>query len=81
MFNQTVEICTGYFWRIGAVLMNTETQKIEVVVTDLDIPFGRMIGLLTKLILAAIPAVILAAIIGYGILLLLSLFGVSVSDI
>ena len=31
----------------------------RITVTDIDIPFGRMIGILLKLMLAAIPAMLL----------------------
>ena len=59
--------------------------QMEVVVTDLNIPFGRMIGLLVKLILAAIPAMILAyllpMLLAAGAMVLLNMLGVSVEKL
>ena len=48
-------------------------QDNRVVLTDIDIPFGRAVLIVVKWILAAIPAGILATIIVYGFILLLGL--------
>jgi hypothetical protein len=47
----------------------SDEKKIrqEVIVSDFDIPFGSMVKLLVKLALAAIPAMIILAMVG-GIL-------------
>ena len=48
-----------------------EEQKVTI--TDVDIPFGRMIAIILKWMLAAIPAIILMYLILFGIALI---FGV-----
>jgi hypothetical protein len=48
-----------------------EEQKVTI--TDVDIPFGRMIAIILKWMLAAIPAIILMYLIIFGIALI---FGV-----
>ena len=54
----------------------------EVVLTDIDIPFGRVVSIMVKWMLATIPAVILAVILGgliiYGLVFSLALLGVVV---
>ncbi len=40
-----------------------DTQKYSMVVTDMDIPFTRLIVIILKIMLASIPAVILMYII------------------
>jgi uncharacterized membrane protein len=66
--------------------MNTEPTD-KIVIRDIDIPFGRLVLLLLKLMLASIPAIIVfyllfavlalvfLAIFGGGAALLQSLFG------
>lgn len=46
----------------------------RITVTDIDIPFGRMIGIILKLMLASIPAILLFYLVFFGIILLLSVF-------
>ena len=48
-------------------------QDNAVVLTDIDIPFGRVVLIMVKWTLAAIPAAILATIVVYGLILLFSL--------
>ena len=45
-------------------------QESGVVLTDIDIPFGRAVLIMVKWALAAIPAAILTAIIVYGSIIL-----------
>ncbi len=50
----------------------------RTVITDIEIPFGRLILIMVKLVLAAIPALIIVWIIFFAIGLALSaVFGVS----
>jgi hypothetical protein len=57
--------------------MNDQQKfRQEVIVTDFDIPFGSMVKLLVKLALAAIPAMIILAMVGGLIFAVLAaLFG------
>jgi hypothetical protein len=48
-------------------------EEKEMIITDIRIPFGRMIAIILKWMLAAIPAVFLMYAILFGIMLL---FGV-----
>lgn len=48
-------------------------QPVRVVVTNVSIPFGSMIGLLTTMAVAAIPAALLAALVIYGVVLSFSM--------
>ena len=48
-------------------------QDNSVVLTDIDIPFGRAVSIMVKWMIAAIPAVILATIIVYGSIILAGL--------
>ena len=50
--------------------VNVMTRNSKVVLTDIDIPFGRVVSIMTKWILASIPAAILAAIIFYVLMFL-----------
>ncbi len=50
-----------------------QVELVEVVLTDIDIPFSRAVSIMVKWILAAIPAAILATIIVYGSMFLLGL--------
>ena len=53
--------------------MNDQQRfRQEVIVTDFDIPFGSMVSLLVKLALAAIPAMIILAMIGALIFIVLA---------
>jgi hypothetical protein len=45
----------------------------KVTLTDIDIPFGRMISIMLKLMLAAIPAILLLYAVIFGIALLFGL--------
>lgn len=45
--------------------MENSTQK--VVVTDIQIPFGSMVNFLVTAAIAVIPAVIILAMIGFGL--------------
>lgn len=38
-----------------------ETKPIRVVVTDLDISFGKLVGLIIKVVFASIPAALFIA--------------------
>jgi hypothetical protein len=46
----------------------------RITVTDIDIPFGRMIGIILKLMLASIPAILLFYLVFFGIAILFSAF-------
>lgn len=46
------------------------SRPIQVVVTDLDIPFGQLVWLSAKIMLAALPALMLAGLIVFSIFLL-----------
>ncbi len=46
----------------------------RITVTDIDIPFGRMIGIILKLMLASIPAILLFYLVFFGIALLIGIF-------
>jgi len=52
-----------------------QVELVEVVLTDIDIPFSRAVSIMVKWILAAIPAAILATIIVYGFIFLLGILG------
>jgi hypothetical protein len=52
----------------------TTNQANYVVVTDIDIPFGSMVGLMIKWAFAAIPAGIVIGLIFGGIYLLFAIF-------
>jgi len=45
----------------------------KTVITDIQIPFGRMIAIILKFMLAAIPAILLLYLVIFGIMLI---FGV-----
>ena len=45
----------------------------KVTLTDIDIPFGRMVGIILKFMLASIPAVLLLYLVIFGIALLFGL--------
>lgn len=45
----------------------------RITVTDIDIPFGRMIMIILKLMLASIPAVLLLYAVVFGVALLCGL--------
>ncbi len=55
-----------------------QVELVEVVLTDIDIPFRRAVSIMVKWILAAIPAAILATIIVYGFIFLLGFLGLIV---
>ena len=44
--------------------MNEEKTHTEVVLTDVDIPFGKLVGLMIKVALASIPAAIILSLLG-----------------
>ncbi|HEY1082238.1 MAG TPA: hypothetical protein VGE29_08250 [Prosthecobacter sp.] len=46
----------------------------RTVVTDIDIPFGRLIMIMLKFMLASIPAVIVMYVIMFGVVLVFALF-------
>lgn len=49
-------------------------QRIEVVVTDFDMPFSKLVTFLVKLALASIPATIILAFIFFGISIFFTIF-------
>jgi hypothetical protein len=52
-----------------------DTRAVRVVVTDLDISFGNLIGLMLKVAFAAIPAaLILAVVVGMVFVFLMAAF-------
>jgi hypothetical protein len=54
-----------------------EVPSTPVTVTNIDIPFGRLVTIMLKMMLASIPAIlILYAIMGAVALVLMALFGV-----
>lgn len=54
-----------------------EVPSTPVTVTNIDIPFGRLVTIMLKMMLASIPAIlILYAIMGAVALVLTALFGV-----
>jgi uncharacterized membrane protein (Fun14 family) len=42
---------------------SNDTRAVRVIVTDLDISFGNLIGLMLKVALAAIPAALILALV------------------
>jgi hypothetical protein len=42
--------------------MNQEQQPVEIVITDIDMPFSLLVYFLVKIAVAAIPAAIVVAI-------------------
>ena len=60
---------------VVAVFKKKESAMNEnrTTVTDIDIPFGRMIIIILKLMLASIPAVLLLYAVIFGIMLVLGL--------
>jgi hypothetical protein len=47
----------------------------RVSVVDIDMPFASMVGFMVKWVLAAIPAFIILAVIGAGLMAALAVFG------
>jgi hypothetical protein len=56
-----------------AALQKASDQEQEVVLTDIDIPFSRMVTFMVKWALASIPAAIIVGLILGGCFLLFSL--------
>lgn len=53
-----------------------ENQPTQTTITDIDIPFGRLVAILLKLMLASIPAVIIFYIVAFVLALLaMAVFG------
>jgi hypothetical protein len=44
-----------------------QPEKVEVVVTDIRMPFGSMVGFMVKWSLASIPAIIIVSVIMFGL--------------
>jgi len=57
--------------------VNSEETIVRARVVDVSIPFFSMVGLLVKLALASIPAVIILVIIGLIVAGIIGAFGVS----
>ena len=49
-----------------------QSDEMGVVVTDFDMSFGNLVGFLVKIVIAAIPAMIILFIIGSGVIALLA---------
>jgi len=50
--------------------MDKEKQDTGLVLRDIDIPFGRMVAILLKIMLAALPAIVLFYTIVFALALL-----------
>ena len=66
----------GFCADCGTPLTGQGAAPSRVSVTDIDMPFGSMVGFMVKWSLASIPAVIiLAVLIGIAYMLFVGLFG------
>lgn len=58
-----------------------QPQIVQVTVVDLDVSFGRLVGLWIKVALAAIPALAVLGAIGFVAALALGVFGAVLSGL
>lgn len=66
---------------LAAVKTNNQPAvngRQSVTVTDIDLPFWRIVGIMVKWSIASIPAFIILAAIGFTIFLMLGMFGAAV---
>lgn len=52
------------------------SQPLRVVVTDFDMRFWSLVRITVKSAIAAIPAMVILSLIGFGLFVLLGIFGV-----
>jgi hypothetical protein len=63
---------------LAAVKMNNQPSmngRQSLTITDIDLPFWRIVGIMVKWSIASIPAFIILAAIGFAIFLVLGMFG------
>lgn len=56
--------------RVPVTIVEVTNESRSVVITDIDIPFVPLVGIMVKWIIAAIPAMILATVILFFILMI-----------